>query len=323
MIRIIGSAVAALLLAVAPVAAAQETYPSRAIRLVVPFPAGGAVDIMARDLGQRLTEAWGQPVVVDNRGGANGAIGSDAVAKAKPDGYTLLMGSAGTHAINPGLYAKLSYDPVKDFVPVALVGSITNILVVNPGLPARSVAELLALARAKPGTITYASSGNGSSQHLSTELLKSLTGTDMTHVQYKGAGPALVDVISGQVSLTITAMSATLPYIQAGQLRALGVTTEKRSPALPDVPTVAEAGVRGYEANNWVGVFAPAGTPPAIVAKLNAEIARIQTTPEMKARLQGQGAEFTAMPPEAFGAFHRAEMAKWSKVIADSGARLD
>jgi tripartite-type tricarboxylate transporter receptor subunit TctC len=312
-----------LLLCMASLATAQESYPSRPIRMVVPFPAGGAVDIMARDLGQRLTQAWGQPVVVDNRGGANGAIGSEAVAKATPDGYTLLMGSAGTHAINPGLYAKLSYDPVKEFVPVALVGNITNILVVNPSVPARSVAELIALAKAKPGFLTYASSGNGSSQHLSTELLKSLTGTDMTHVQYKGAGPALVDVISGQVSLTITAMSATLPYVQGGQLRALGVTTAQRSPTLPDVPTVAEAGVRGYESNNWVGVFAPAGTPPAIVARLNAEISRIQSTPEMKARLTGQGAEFTAMTPEQFGAFHRAEMAKWAKVIKDSGARLD
>ena len=312
-----------LLLSLAALATAQESYPSRPIRMVVPFPAGGAVDIMARDLGQRLGQALGQPVVVDNRGGANGAIGSEAVARASPDGYTLLMGSAGTHAINPGLHTRLSYDPVKEFIPVALVGNITNILVVNPAVPATSVAELIALAKAKPGALTYASSGNGSSQHLSTELLKSLTGTDMTHVQYKGAGPALVDVISGQVSLTITAMSATLPYVQSGQLRALAVTTAQRSPTLPDVPTVSEAGVRGYESNNWVGVFAPVGTPPAIVARLNAEITRVQSTPEMKARLMGQGAEFTAMTPEQFGAFHRAEVAKWGKVIKDSGARLD
>ena len=312
-----------LLLSAANFALAQEVYPSRPIRLVVPFPAGGAVDIMARDLGQRITEVWRQQVVIDDRGGANGAIGSDLVAKAKPDGYSLLMGSAGTHAINPGLYAKLPYDAVKDFIAVALVANLTNVLVIHPSLPAKTVKELIALAKSKPGVLTYASSGNGSSQHLSTELFKSMTGTDLTHVQYKGAGPALTDVIGGQVSLTITAMSATMPYIQSGRLRVLGVTTTKRSPALPQVPTIAEAGARGYESNNWVGVFAPVTTPVDIVTKLNHEIVRIQGTLEMRSRLEAMGAEFTPNTSEQFGAFQRAEIAKWAKVIKESGARID
>ena len=312
-----------LLLSAANFALAQEVYPSRPIRLVVPFPAGGAVDIMARDLGQRITEVWRQQVVIDDRGGANGAIGSELVAKAKPDGYSLLMGSAGTHAINPGLYAKLPYDAVKDFIAVALVANLTNVLVIHPSLPAKTVKELIALAKSKPGVLTYASSGNGSSQHLSTELFKSMTGTDLTHVQYKGAGPALTDVIGGQVSLTITAMSATMPYIQSGRLRVLGVTTTKRSPALPQVPTIAEAGARGYESNNWVGVFAPVTTPVDIVTKLNHEIVRIQGTLEMRSRLEAMGAEFTPNTSEQFGAFQRAEIAKWAKVIKESGARID
>ena len=312
----------ALVLACAPVSA-QEDYPSRPLRLIVPFPAGGAVDIFARDMGQRYTEAWRQQVVIDNRGGANGAIGAEAVARAKPDGYTLLMGSAGTHAINPALYSKLSYDPVKEFAPVTLVANLTNVLVIHPSIPARSVKELVAFARSRPGALTYASSGNGSSQHLSTELFKAMTGTDLVHVQYKGAGPALIDVVAGQVSLTITALSPTLPFVQTGRLRALGVTTARRSPALPEVPTVAEAGVPGYESNNWVGIFAPAGTPSAIVAKLNAESARILGTPQMQERLRGQGAEFSPLAPGEFGAFQRAEIAKWSKVVRDSGARLE
>ena len=312
-----------LLLSAANFVFAQEVYPSRPIRLVVPFPAGGAVDITARDLGQRITEAWRQQVVIDDRGGANGAIGSELVAKAKPDGYSLLMGSAGTHAINPGLYAKLPYDAVKDFIAVALVANLTNVLVIHPSLPAKTVKELIALTKSKPNVLTYASSGNGSSQHLSTELFKSMTGTDLTHVQYKGAGPALTDVIGGQISLTITAMSATLPYIQSGRLRVLGVTTTKRSPALPQVPTIAEAGVRGYESNNWVGVFAPAATTVDIVTKLNNEIVRIQGTLEMRSRLETLGAEFAPNTPEQFGAFQRAEIAKWAKVIKDSGARID
>ena len=312
-----------LLLSAANFVFTQEVYPWWPIRLVVPFPAGGAVDIMARDLGQRITEVWRQQVVIDNRGGANGAIGSELVAKAKPDGYSLLMGSAGTHAINPGLYAKLPYDAVKDFIAVALVANLTNVLVIHPSLPAKTVRELIALAKGKPGVLTYASSGNGSSQHLSTELFKSMTGTDLTHVQYKGAGPALTDVIGGQISLTITAMSATMPYIQSGRLRVLGVTTAKRSPTLPQVPTIAEAGVRGYESNNWVGVFAPVATPVDIVTKLNNEIMRIQGTLEMRARLETMGAEFAPNTPEQFSAFQRAEIAKWTKVIKESGARID
>ena len=311
------------LLTICGVAHTQEAYPTKPVRIIVPFPAGGAVDIIGRELGQRLSTAWQQQVLIDNRGGANGAIGSEAVAKAKPDGYVLLMGSAGTHAINPGLHSKLAYDAIEDFVAVALVADLTNVLVVYPPLEANSVSALIALAKAKPGALTYASSGNGSSQHLSTELFKSMTGTDITHVQYKGAGPALTDVIGGQVSMTITAMSATLSAIQAGRLRALGVTTARRSPTLPQVPTIAEAGVPGYESNNWVGMFAPAGTSADIVSRLNADIARLQTTAEMQARLQSLGAEFVPNTPAQFAAFQRAEIAKWGKVIKESGARID
>jgi tripartite-type tricarboxylate transporter receptor subunit TctC len=312
-----------LLVAIAGPAGAQETFPSKPLRMVVPFPPGGATDIIARDLGLRMGEAWRQQVVIDNRGGANGIIGVEIVAKARPDGYTLVMGSAGTHSMNPGLYSKLSYDALKDFAPVALGANLTNILVVNTSLPAKSVKELIALSKSKPGSITYASTGNGSAQHLSAELLKAMSGADLTHIQYKGAGAFLVDIAGGQISMSITALTATLPFVQTGRMRALGVASSARSPALPDVPTIAEAGVPGYESANWVGIFAPAGTPAAVVNRLNAEIVRIQTTPEMKARLLSQGGEFAPYSPAEFATFQRSEIAKWGKVIKATGAKLD
>jgi tripartite-type tricarboxylate transporter receptor subunit TctC len=298
-------------------------YPSRPIRLVVPFPPGGATDILARDVAQKLTEAWGQSVVVDNRPGAGGNIGSELVAKAPPDGYTLLMGTVGTHAINASLYAKMPYDHIRDFAPVILVAGVPNVLVVNPALPVNTVAELIAYAKANPGKLNFASSGNGTSIHLSGELFKVMAGVQMTHVPYKGSAPAVADLISGQVQLMFDNLPPSLPQIKAGKLRALAVTSSTRAPALPDVPTMAEAGLPGFEASSWFGVLAPAGTPPAIVAKLNAEIARWLATPEAKERLSKQGADAAGGSPEDFVKHIAAETTKWAKVVKDSGAKVD
>ena len=311
------------LLALVATAASAQTYPTKPIRLVVPFPPGGATDILARDVAQKLTEAWGQQVIVDNRPGAGGNIGSELVAKSAPDGYTLEMGTVGTHAINASLYAKMPYDHVKDFVPVILVAGVPNVLVVNPAVPANSVAELIAYAKANPGKLNFASSGNGTSIHLSGELFKFMAGVQMTHVPYKGSAPALQDLIGGQVQLMFDNLPPSLPQIKAGKLRALAVTSLARAPALPDVPTMAEAGLPGYEASSWFGVLAPAGTPPAIVTKLNAEIARWLATPEAKEKLSKQGANAAGGTPEDFAKHIAAETAKWAKVVKDSGAKID
>ncbi len=314
---------AALLVAGAAATAQAQTYPSKPIRMIVPFPPGGTTDILARAIGAELTKAWGQPVVIENRPGAGGNIGSEAVAKSPGDGYTLLMGTVGTHGINPSLYKKMPYDAVKDFAPVTLVALVPNILVVHPSVPAKSVAELIALAKKQPGKLTYASSGNGTSIHLSGALFESLTGVQMVHVPYKGSAPAVTDLLGGQVNMMFDNMPSALPHVKAGKLRPLGVTSAKRSPAVPDVPTIAEAGVKGYEASSWFGVLAPAGTPKDIVAKLNAEIAKSLGTPEMKEKLSSQGAEPVGNTPEQFGAFIRAEIDKWAKVVKASGATVD
>ncbi len=272
-------------------AAQAPAYPTKPIRLVVPFPPGGATDILAREVAKHLTEAWGQSVVVDNRPGAGGNIGSELVAKAAPDGYTLEMGTVGTHAINASLYSKMPYDHVKDFVPVILVAGVPNVLEVNPSVPVNSVQELIAYAKANPGKLNFASSGAGTSIHLSGELFKVMAGVQMTHVPYKGSAPALQDLLGGQVQLMFDNLPPSLPQIKAGKLRALAVTSTTRAPALPDVPTVAEAGLPGFEASSWFGVLAPAGTPPAIVAKLNAEIAKWLTSPEAKEKLAARRRE--------------------------------
>ena len=311
-------------LAVAGGALAQApSYPSKPIRLVVPFPPGGTTDILAREVAQKLTDAWGQSVVVDNRPGAGGNIGAELVAKAAPDGYTLLMGTVGTHAINSSLYAKLPYDHVKDFAPVILVADVPNVLVVNPALPVNSVAELIAYAKSNPGKLNFASSGNGTSIHLSGELLKTMAGVQMVHVPYKGSAPALTDLVGGQVQLMFDNLPSSLPQIKAGKLRAIAVTSATRAAALPDVPTVAEAGLPGFEATSWFGVLAPAGTPQAIVAKLNVEIARWLATPEAQERLRGQGANAAGGSPEDFAKHIAAETAKWAKVVKESGAKID
>jgi len=314
----------ALAMTLACAGATAQSYPSRPIRLVVPYPPGGPLDIMARAIGQKLTEAWSQPVVVDNRAGAGGNIGADLVAKSPADGYTLLMGAVATHAINPTLYGKLPYDPVKDFAPVALVAQVPNILVVNPSVPAKSVTELIEFARARPGYLNFGSGSTGSTGHLAGELFKTMAGVQMVHIPYKGGAPAMADLLAGQVQLMFDNLANALPNVRAGRLRALAVTTLARSPAMPDLPTMAESGLPGFDLTTWFGLMVPAGTPPEIVVRLNAEIVRALNAKDMRERLDKMGAEPPANnTPEHFAAFIRAEAAKYAKVVRDSGARVE
>lgn len=307
--------------AAAPVAA--QSYPVKPIRYVVPFPAGGPLDIVARAIGQELNRSWGQPVIVDNRPGAGGNIGAEQVARAPADGHTILMGAVSTHAINITLYSKLPYDPIRDFAPVILITSVPNVLVVHPTVPARSVRELVALAKSKPGQLNFASGSTGSAGHLAGELFKTMAGVDMTHIPYKGAAPAVVDLVAGHVSLMFDNLASALPNIEARRVRPLAVTTLQRSPFLRGVATIDESGLRGFDIGTWFGVFAPAGTPPAIVNKLNAEIARILNAPGMKERLASLGAEPQPDTPAQFSAFVKSEMAKYAAIIRQSGAKAD
>ena len=306
-----------------PLLAAAQNYPARPVRLIVPFPAGGTTDILARAIAQKLSEGLGQQFVVDNRPGAGGNIGADFVAKAPPDGYTLLMGTVGTQAINTSLYAKMPYDAAKDFAPVVLVAGVPNVLVVNTALPVRTVADLVKLAKEKPGTINFASSGNGTSIHLSGELFKVMTGVQMSHVPYKGSAPALVDLIGGQVQVMFDNLPSALPHVKSGKLRAVAVTSTKRAPALPDVPTIAESGVPGFEATSWFGILGPAGTPRDVLTKINAEANKALQSSEMKEKLLSQGAEAAGGSPEQFGDYIKSETVKWAKVVKESGAKVD
>jgi tripartite-type tricarboxylate transporter receptor subunit TctC len=317
------AALAALFVLAAGAAVAQASYPAKAIRYIVPFPAGGPLDIVARAIGQELTKSWGQPVIVDNRPGAGGNIGADIVAKAPPDGYTILMGAVSTHAINVTLYSKLPYDPIKDFAPVTLITSVPNVLVVHPSLPVRNVKDLIALAKARPGQLNFASGSTGSAGHLAGELFDSMAGVQMTHIPYKGAAPAVIDLIAGHVSLMFDNLSSALPNIKAARVRAIAVTTLKRSPLLPDLPTISESGLRGFDVSTWFGIFAPAGTPPDIVAKLNSEIVRMLHTGDMRERLALLGAEPIGNKPDEFAAFIKTEIPKYAKVIKASGAKAD
>lgn len=301
--------------AISPLACAQD-FPVKPIRLVVPFTPGGSSDILARAIGQELTKAWGQPVVIDNVPGAGGSLGADKVAKAMPDGYTLLMGHIGTLAVNPLIYPKLSYDPIKNFAPVAWVARVPNVLVVHPSVAAKSVKELVALAKAKPGQLNYGSGGNGSAAQLATEYFKLKTQTFIVHVPYRGTAPAVTDLIAGQTQLMFTGAPAVIQFVKSGQLRALAVSSSKRLEALPDLPTMAESGYKDFEVDQWYGVVAPAGTPPAIVAKLNAQINQSLSSPELKVRLQSEGAIANPTTPEAFGAHIRQELARWKPVVA-------
>jgi len=313
--------VLALLLSMFAAAASAQPYPAKPIRLIVPFPAGGIADLYGRLIGNRLAETWGQPVVVENRAGAGGNIGADLAAKSAPDGYTLVMGSIGTHAVNVSLFSKLPYDPVRDFAPIALVLEAEGLLVVHPSIPAQNVSELIQLAKTRP--LTFASAGMGTASHLAGELFKSMAKIEMTHVPYKGNVPAITDLLAGQTSLLFATMPTVLPHAKAGKLRALATIGAARSAAAPDLPTVAESALPGFDVTNWIGLFAPAGTPPDIVRRWNGEVARFMQSKEIGARLLGEGARYVATTPEQFGAFVRAEIAKWAPVVKASGARVD
>jgi len=302
--------------------AQAQGYPDKPIKLIVPFPAGGIADIYARLIGAKVGE-WGQPVVIENRTGAGGNIGADAVAKSAPDGYTLVMGTFGTHAVNASLFSKLPYDPVKDFAPVALVLEAEGLLVVHPSVPTQSVPELIAFARANPGKLTFASAGMGTASHLAGELFKSMARVEMAHIPYKGNVPAISDLLAGQTSLIFATMPTVLPHVKAGKLRPLATIGAERSAAAPELPTVAEAALPGFAVTNWVGFFAPAGTPPEIVQRWNAETLRIMQAPGIQSRLVNEGARFIPMSPEQFAAFVKSEIAKWAPVVRASGARVD
>jgi len=311
-----------LLCAAMPGGALAQPFPTKPIRIIVAYTPAGATDILARAVGQKMSETFGQPVIVDNRPGANGNIGTDVAAKATPDGHTLLMVTAGTHGINPSLYRKLPWDAVKDFAPVSLVAMVPNIMVVNNSVPVKSVKEFIAHLKANPNKFNYGSPGNGSTAHLSQELFKTMTGTSMQHIPYKGSAGVMADVIGGQIIVTIDNMPVYLPQVKAGKLRALAVSAAKRSPAMPDLPTIAEAGVPGYNSSAWFGLVAPAGTPKPVVDKLSAETQRILKLPDVNERLSALGAEPVGDRPEQFATHIKSEIAKWAKVIKDANVEL-
>jgi tripartite-type tricarboxylate transporter receptor subunit TctC len=306
-----------------PAAATAQSYPTKPIRLVVPFPPGGSLDVVARAIGQKLSEAWGQPVVIDNRPGAGGNIGADLVAKSAPDGYTILEGALSTHAVNISLYGKMPYDPVLDFAPITLVAITPNVLVVNATFPVNSVSELIAYAKAHPGALSFGSGSNGSAGHLAGELFKTQAGVDMVHIPYKGGAPALQALLAGDTQLMFDNLANSTPQLKAGRLKALAVTTAKRSTLSPELPTLAEAGLPGFDIYTWWGFMAPAGTPGEIIIKWNAEVTRILGTPEMKAFFAQQGAEPAPTTPEQFAALIRSEIPKYAKIVRDSGAKVD
>ena len=320
--HLLGAVLAALALGAAGGAAvAADTYPARPVRLIVPFPPGGSNDIVGRVIGQQLGERLGKPLVIDNRGGAGGTIGTEIAVRAQPDGYTLLIISV-AYSYNPSIY-KLPYDPLKAIAPVAMIGSGPNVLVVNPSVPAKSVKELLALAKAKPGQLNYASAGIGSFQHLSSELFRIMSGVNIVHIPYKGGGPAMLAVMSGQAQVSIGSLIQTMPHIRSGKFRALATGGAKRNPALPDAPTIAESGVPGYEASNWWGIVAPAGVAPAIVKRINTEVAGILAQPETQKWFIAEGAEAVSKSPDGFRQWIVAEMGKWGKVVKAAGIKAE
>ena len=301
-------------------AAAAADFPSRPIRLIVPNAAGGSTDLVARTVAQKVSESIGQQVIVDNRPGSGGIIGTEMVARAAPDGHTLVMATIGSVAISPHLHAKIGYDPIKDFTPVTQLAAAAYMLLTHPAVPARSVKELVALAKAKPGQINYASAGSGTGSHLAAELFKAVAQVNIVHVPYKGGTPGLVDLIAGNVQMFFNGIPSSIPHVKAGRVRAHAVTTPSRSPAVPDLPTIAEAGYPGAESTSWTGVLAPAGTPAPIIAKLNAEFVKVVQHPEVKARLSADGAVPVGSTPAQFAQYIRAELVKWGKVVKISGA---
>jgi tripartite-type tricarboxylate transporter receptor subunit TctC len=303
--------------------AAAQGYPNKPVRMVVGFPPGGGTDVVARVIGQKLSEWWGQAVAVENRPGATGTIGADAVARSTPDGYTLLMGHVNSHAIAPNLFKKLPYDPIRDFAAVAYVGYVPNVLAVHPSVPAKSMRELIALAKAKPGSLHFASSGNGSTQHLAGEMFKQLAGIDMVHVPYKGSGDAIKDLLAGVVELNFDTMPPVVEHIRNGRLRGLAISTPGRLAQLPDVPTFVEEGMTGFDVTNWYGVMAPAGTPRELVARLNADINKAMRVPEVRARLERVGTQLKEQSADEFNAFMKAELVKYAKLVKAADIKID
>ena len=316
--RILGTALLGLMPFVAP----AQDYPRKPIRMIIPYPPGGPTDILGRIVAQNLTEKLGQQVVVENKPGASGMIGADLVAKAPPDGYTLLA-NASIHVINPSLYKNPTYDAIKDFTPVSLIADVPLVLVVAPGVPVKSVKDLIALGKSSSGKLNFASSGNAAAPHLAGEAFKIATGVDMQHVPYKGSGPALTDLMGGQVQLMFDSLPSSISHVKSGKLRAIAVTTAKRASALPNVPTIAESGVPGFDISTWYGIWAPAGTPKEIVNRLSGEIAKIVKIPDVRERLAGLGAEPVGNSPDEFAAYCRSELAKWAKIVKASGATVD
>jgi tripartite-type tricarboxylate transporter receptor subunit TctC len=320
--RVLPATIAAALLCAASNFALAADYPDKPIRFIVNFPPGGTADILARLIGPKLGDTFKQQIVIDNRVGASGNIGAGAVAKAAPDGYTIGMFTS-IQAISPALFTRSPFDPVKDFTPITRLISVANLISVHPSVPATTLTELIALAKAQPGKLSFGSAGTGTAVHLTGELLKSVANIDMTHIPYKGGGPAITDLVGGQVPVGIQNISTIINHVRAGRVRALGISSLERSPALPDVPTVASVGFPGFEANEWYGLVAPPATPSPIIATLHREIVRIMTSPEMSARMLDQGAVMVADSPEDFGTFIRNELAKWSKIARESGIKLE
>jgi tripartite-type tricarboxylate transporter receptor subunit TctC len=315
--------VSGLVLWVMSADAVAQAYPSKPVRWVVPFPPGGSADIMGRMIGQELAKTVGQPVVIENRAGASAIVGSEYVARSAPDGYTLLQGNVSQMTIHPALYPKLPYDPIRDFAPVTVLGIVTSVVVVTPSLPVDSVKDLVALARKRPGQLNYTSSGAGASTHLTGELLKQRAGIAMTHVNYKGSGPALTDVMAGFVEIMFENLPSALPFIRSGKLKVLAVTGRNRSAILPEVPTLAESGFPGFDMVSWQALLAPAGTPRPVIDRLNAEVGRVLRTPEMKEKMSGLGTDIVANSPEEFAQYLRVETAKWSQIVKVAGIRLE
>jgi tripartite-type tricarboxylate transporter receptor subunit TctC len=306
----------------APEVAAQP-FPAKPVKLVVPFPPGGPLDAVGRAIADKLTQAWGQSVIVENKPGAGGNIGADYVAKAAPDGYTVVMGALSTHAVNPSLYPKMPYDAAKDFAPITLVAVTPNVLVVNPSLPVNSVRELIAYAKANPGKLSFGSGSNGSAGHLAGELFKVDTGADMVHVPFKGGAPAMQALLAGDTQLTFDNLANSMQQVKAGKLKALAVTTAKRSSLVPELQTMAESGVPGFDISTWFGLMAPAGTPPDVVAKWNADVVKVLSSPDMREKLAAQGAEAAPMTPAEFSAFIARELDKYARIVKASGAKVD
>jgi tripartite-type tricarboxylate transporter receptor subunit TctC len=321
--KVLFSVGVAVMVAMLQSAAWAADYPARPIRMIVPYAPGGASDFFARIVAERLSAAWGQQVVVDNRAGAGGNIGSDIVAKANPDGYTMLLGTSGSNAVNPSLYSKMPYDAKRDLALIAMVASTANILVVRSAHPAKSVQDIIRMAKAKPGKVTYGSSGVGSVLHLSGELLKTVVGINIVHVPYKGTGPSMIDLLGGQIDMVFSNLPPAVPYVQEGRMRGLAITTAARSPVLPNVPTMIESGVPNYDVASWFGVMVPAKTPGAVAEKINREVQRILKTPKMQEQLKAQGADPMFKSAREANAFFHEEIAKWAKVIKASGAKAD